>query len=100
MLRVARILFLVVLVGVQVGSIALAPSAACETCRDGCAPGEPCGVDCHHCTACRAGVAADLVACPIPLTLVPVAAAPPAEGTLALPERLSEILHIPKSALA
>lgn len=100
MLRVARILFLVLLVGIQVGSIALAPSAACETCRDGCAPGDDCGADGHHCTACCAGVAADLVDGPVPLRLVPLAAAPPAEGTPELPARLSEIPHIPKSALA
>jgi hypothetical protein len=85
MWRVTRILLLVLIVGVQLGSITLLLTATCETCQTRCA-----------CT----GVSGNLVP-PVCLpALVPVAGAVPPEGVLSLSPSLIEILHIPESTLA
>jgi hypothetical protein len=100
MWRVTRILLLVLIVGVQLGSITLLLTATCETCQTRCAPGEPGCADCLLCAACCTGVSGNLVP-PVCLpALVPVAGAVPPEGVLSLSPSLIEILHIPESTLA
>jgi len=99
MFRVTRILLLVLLVGAQVGSTTLLLMAPCETCQDGCAPGDTLGADCLFCAVCGGGVAAKLVPPMVLPAPMPIAGAMPPEGVLSLSPHHTEILHIPESTL-
>jgi hypothetical protein len=100
MKRAIGIFLLVILAGAQVGLAVPALAAPCETCRDGCTPGEDCGADCLLCAACCSGLVGSLVS-PVSMPApMPTASVMPPEGVLSLPRHHTEILHIPESTLA
>lgn len=96
MIALARIVLVMLLLGPQLGAVALPSEVVCQETDDCCEPDGGCDVNCIRCACCASRTptltpASRLVLAALPGSYAPAGAAAPSQPAP------RDILHVPKS---